>query len=483
MTRRDHGAILPLVLVVTFVLALVVVGVANYTATTLRYGQVVESRADRLASADAAMADAIEQLQLRRNLGPLCSAFGGDGDGVSAPFPQKVNGVDVTVNCKIVGGKLPPLNGWAIVITGEVAPGEYSFEFSNGGTPEIGGPVYVNEPRNTKMEFGKDTTIFEGDLWYPDASCANAGGKDPTDINFAPSPLKFGSGAGEVDNNLLFSPNTRGMYCLNRTWKDLFGQDGPVPADLTALPTPDPLGDDLTYPGCRVFSPGVYLTKPDLGEFNYFRSGNYEFADIGLLKLFKQVVHFGHDSTLAGTYPITDNSDECDYVRQNDADTGATLYTSGSTQIDIGTQSKFEISRREQTYVRPNGEITRSLVAFQVLDSLLASDESLIVVKSGQNAEFASNGLFWAPKSSLLFETVPGNKAAVLHGGAVLGRFKGKIATDGYRVMDVLTSGSDTKLLLTAVAKDDRGETSVRVVADYRPANGKTAVNSWRVVD
>jgi hypothetical protein len=481
-SRRDHGAVLPLVLVVTIVLALVVVAIASYTATTLRYGRIVEERADRIASADAAMADAIEQLELRRNLGALCSTLAGDGAGVSVPFPQKVNGVDVTVNCKIVGGTLPPVDGWAMVITG-LGPGGVplpaapSFEFTLGGLPEIGGPIYVNDPTTDWMRFSSETTIVEGDIWYPDDSCADAGGKDPGDINFARSTLS-------VDGDLNFDPTTRGVYCLNQSWVDLFG-NGPTPdlANLAALPPPAP-PDTTTSPGCTVFSPGVYTTQPVLGNNNYFRSGNYEFRNIGKLRLSGQAVHFGHEPLLAGSYPITENT-ACDYARQNDADTGgATLYTSGNTQVALDPNSSFEISRKAQAYVRLNGTASTSLVSLQVLDSSLTSTQSLIEASPGAKKQFAAHGVLWAPNSSILFDTIPTQKAAAFRGGAVIGRFEGGVSASasGF-VIGVPTTTSNTKLLLTAVATDGRGETSVRVVADYRPTSGETAVNSWRVVD
>lgn len=478
--RTDRGAVLPLVLVVTVVLALVVVAVAGYTSSALRYGKVVESRADRIASADSAMSDAVEQLELRRPIGALCSTFAGDGAGVSVPFPQQVNGVDVTVNCKIVGGTLPPVDGWALVITGlgpggaALPPGTRSFEFTNGGTPEIGGPVYVHDPTTSRMTFSKTTTIVEGDIWYPDSGCANAGGKNPSDINFERSTVP-------VDGNLKFDPTSRSVYCLNQSLLDLFGATGPTP-DLAGLPM-NPPSDTTTSPGCTMFSPGVYTTQPVLGNNNYFRSGTYEFRNIGKLEVKGSAVHFGHDPTLAGTYPVTDNS-ACDYARQNDAPTGATLYTSGNTQIDLQANSAFEISRRSQGYNRPGGAVSSSLVSFQVLSSSLTSSQSLIEASSGAKKEFAAHGLVWAPHSSVLFDTVPTQKAAALRGGAVIGRLVGGVtaSASGF-VIEVPSPTSNIKVLLTAVATDDQGETSVRVVADYRPTSGETAVNSWRVVD
>lgn len=165
---RDRGAILPLVLVVSVVLSVVVVAVATYTTAELRYSQVAEDRAGRIASAQGAMDDALEQLSLRSS---LCTTAAG-ATGIEVPFPETVNDSDVVVKCQVVGGTLPPTDGWAIVITGNGAPDDSSptFEFTKGGKPEINGPVFLSDPG--RSTFGQPTTIVEGDVWYPDSDCA-----------------------------------------------------------------------------------------------------------------------------------------------------------------------------------------------------------------------------------------------------------------------------------------------------------------------
>jgi hypothetical protein len=52
---RDRGSVLPLVLVIAVVLSAVAIGLAKYATSGLRYADVVEQRADRLAAADGAM--------------------------------------------------------------------------------------------------------------------------------------------------------------------------------------------------------------------------------------------------------------------------------------------------------------------------------------------------------------------------------------------------------------------------------------------
>ena len=80
--RREHedaGSILPLVIVGTFVISMVVVAVTTYATADLRYAQVVEDRADRLAAADGGLRYGVEKL---RNFQTLCSTAAGTGGGL-----------------------------------------------------------------------------------------------------------------------------------------------------------------------------------------------------------------------------------------------------------------------------------------------------------------------------------------------------------------------------------------------------------------
>jgi hypothetical protein len=454
---RDRGAILPLALVVTVVLGIVVAGVATYTTTTLRYGQVVEARAGRIASAQGALDDTLEQLALQN---PICSTAG--STGIDLPFPESVNGASVVVNCRVVGTSLPAADGWAIVVTGEGAPDDGSdlFEFSLGGKPEINGPVYLEDP--TRSSFQQPTTIVEGDLWYPDTPCAET---DPgnTGIQFASSSLTLAK--------LSFDPSTRGFYCINRTWDQLFGTSGPPPSpDIATLPT-DPAHS--TVGSCRVFEPGRY-TSLGLGSSNYFRSGVYVFDDVGLVSLQNRTITMGHSDRQG--FPAIDNS-ACDSVRIADSTDGATVYTRGDTRFESRANSGFEVSGRRQ------GGANGSIVALQVLDSSLGYGIPLVSADNGAKKEASFQGLLWAPYNSLVFETVPAQKAAVLRGGAIVASFRGGIsaAATGF-LIQVDTSEADVVLLLESTALDHRGSSTVRAVAEYRPSSGELAVRSRRVV-
>ena len=78
--RRDSGSVLPIVLVIVVVLGVVVVATAKYATSTLRYGQVVEHRTDRLSAAEGGIVDIIDRID--NNQLPLCStAVGGTSRG------------------------------------------------------------------------------------------------------------------------------------------------------------------------------------------------------------------------------------------------------------------------------------------------------------------------------------------------------------------------------------------------------------------
>jgi hypothetical protein len=452
----DRGSILPMVLVVVVVLAVVVTGIATYAAGTLRYGQVVEARAGRIAAAQGALDDALEQLALQN---PICPTAG--TAGLDIPFPEPINGTSVVVNCRLAGTSLPTSDGWALVVTGAGAPASGNiFEFTLGGQPEISGPVYLQFP--FRSSFQHETTLVEGDLWHPDTPCAETG--SGSGIQYAGSPIAI--------PNLTFDPSTRGYYCINRTWDELFGTTGPaVSPDVASLPT-NPAWS--TSGSCRVFEEGRY-TSLDLGANNYFRSGVYVFDDVGLVTLQNRTITMGQTDRQG--FPIVDNS-ACDAVRTADSADGATLYTRGDTQFRSRANSGLEISGRQQ------GGADGPVVGLQVIDSSLGYATPLLTADNGAQKEAAFHGLLWAPYNSLVFDTVPAQKAAMLRGGAVVASFRGGISAAGSGfVIEIETSESDGVLVLEATATDDRGSNTVRAVAQYRPSSGDLAVNSRRVLD
>ena len=479
---RDRGAVLPIVLVIVVVLGVVVVATATYATTNLRYGQVVESRADRLSAAQAATDDAIEQLRLQRPIS-LCGGAGGTGTGVNYDFPEVINGSTVQVSCRLVNGSLPNNDGFALVITGHnMNLGGPTFDLDNGGEPEIRGPIYIHDP--SRIELKQDTTIFEGDLVYQDTVATSAlEGTDPCDVDPDTSiPLQFDrvSFNPPIDK-LVFDPSVRGLFCVNKSWSQLFSAPPTDPA-LGSLGAPA-IYQDLTNPldpseECRVFSQGRYTnaaTELPLADNNYFRSGVYHFDNLGLIELAsKQVLTFGN-ANLAGFPAITNT--ECEWVRSTDSTDGAIVYTSGSTSFRlVSNPSGIDVSGRE---------IEGQRVALHALATSLDPElAGLIESDNGNGREAALHGQLWAPHSSLLFLTIPSKKSAILRGGAVIAAIRGKVSaagTDGF-LIEVSSSSSSGDLQIDAVATNADGSTTVRSILDYRTSNGDTAVLSRRVI-
>jgi hypothetical protein len=470
--HRDDGAILIIVLVISLVLSVVVVSVAKYTTTALSYGRVSEARTHRVAAAQAAMDDAIERLELKRS---LCGTLSGtSAQVINGQFPV-LDGAQAKVTCQLVSGQLPPSDGWAIVITGQgVAAGTDTLVTEAGGQPTIEGPVYTHAYQ--RINLSKPTTLLKGDLWYLDATCSGGTAGDASDVHFTRSGITVAK--------LNFDPTTRGSYCTNQTWQNLFNQVPPTDtlAAVTATVPAAPLADGPQPGTCKVFYPGHYTlaNKPVLAANNYFVSGDYYFDNIGTLNLAGTKMTMGNMSTAADfAYPLleeNDAADACHGERVADNTDGATLYIGGNTQIAAANQSGFEVSRRQ------HGAF---YVSMQVVNSTLPVTTPVIASDPGSNKDIALNGLVWAPYSSIDFGTVSAKKDAAIRGGAVVAKFTGTIsnAPGGGFLIKVPTSEASIKLLLESTAILNGSSTTVSVVADYRPTTGQLAVNSWRVVN
>ncbi len=471
-SRRDVGGILPMVLVVSVVLGAVVLAVASYTSTTLRYGTIVEERADRLAAAEAAMNDALERLRI---VDELCTTSSGAGQLINPDFPA-INDVPVGVTCTTFGGELPPSDGWAIVVTGQgpaAATAPFTFITDAGGNPVLEGPVFVHDP--TKIKF-KSTTIKNGSLWYTGNEECTGGAPGDTELYFRDSAIAI--------PNLGFDPATRKVFCVNRSWLELFSTTPPIPDFGPPLVSRD--GTPAAEVGeCKVFEPGVYAALPQTGAENYFRSGVYLFDNLGMWDIKQDHVTFGSmDPNVDHIFPVLPMHPDCETARSQDLESipedvsgafGATVYLGGSTRIYVRAGGQFEIGGREQ------GDY---IVALHALPSSAAAAPTLLETQSGGQKDSAFSGLVWAPQSRIEIGTVSVSKDAAFRGGMVVGMFEGTVSNSGNDtfLIRVPTTRSIVKLLLEAVATgDDGGITTIRVIAEYRPSRGDLAVNSWRV--
>jgi Tfp pilus assembly protein PilX len=459
----DRGLVLPLVLVVTVVLGLTVAALARYGTVTARYGQVTETRADRLAAADGAMRDAIERLRVGR---PMCTTQLGSG-GYGTEFPQEINGASATVTCQKLGIGVTAVTAWALVVTGEGVPDGTSTlesQSGNGQDKRIGGPVYVETAED--IDLAAAVRIVEGDLYHSWSGCPSEGTTTDLDIN-----------------RLEFEPaDVRSTICTKKNWKTVFGEAGPPLPDMSSI-VERSWNDYVDYGGCRVFAPGKYTGTPQLSDGgNYFQSGDYWFVD----SVFEPTkngtrITAGFPDASANVVQGIPN-DSCDAARTADpfkATPGATFYLDGSSRIDI-TKGAFEILPRKKALASG----AAYYVAVQALagSDLTWNSDPIVATKEGNNKEFSIGGLIWAPRAKMVLGNVTNDSVVAIRGGAVVANIEiGASASITGFVIEVPTSPSKQMLLLTSTAIKN-GDTTIRAMVEYRPPK-EVAVVSWRIVN
>jgi hypothetical protein len=473
--RRDRGSVLPIVLVVSVVLAVVVVAVAEYSATTLRYGGVVEDSADRLATANGAMDNALEEFERGASACTLTAlAIGG---GYTYTLADTINGMFPTVTCQVVGGQLNVVDALAAIVTGEGVPaGDPLLLVFNGGGSEnarktLTGPVYLaREPSDTSMDLDGLLTIREGDLWYTNSVCPTT----PT-----------------LPSRLTISPDGYGTRCRTESWLTLFAdRKPPVPDNLASLPTgtASPGVAHATANGtCYVWEPGYYAAVPSLAanSYNYFRSGVYYFASgqMDISKRYVQMGHPGDDGPSLPGDPDSFTNNPCyerwhDPVHEPDA-LGASVYLGGDARFYIPTNGgSLEISGRTHAGYS---------IGVQALEpgdpgfgeSTVGLSPALIY-SDGNNADVAVHGLVWAPYAWVDLRVVNSSVGA-LTGGVVVAKLTvGTPANTPGFVLSVQTQPSTIDYAITTTAVND-GSTQVRTYLTYR-TDGFYELTSRRVV-
>ena len=469
---NDRGAILPMVLVITVVLSVIVSAVASYATTGIRYGQVVEGRADRLAAADGGMRYAVGRLG--QGDARLCG-LGGDHI-IDAP---DINGSTVEVTCTPVGNGFDNTNGWALVLTGEGLPAGGDLVTTLGAassTRYIEGPVYMNE-----LEFGGGSPVeFQrAQLLHTSADC---------------------SVPGVIPSFVSFDSTSLGVSCTTRPWSRATSgtvwsaDEDPVTGLFTepnigVLPTNVLNGSvdytDFTADGspCRVFQPGHYTVMPDLESNNYFMNGNYIF-DGFTLAISNQQMTAGQAFSDAGVTPAGDDqflaNTACNDVLPLDVPTGVltagvTFYMQNGASFEVNNNGTLEVLRRKQG---------AAYVSVHVLDNSFAWNDTVIRQGPGTNKDMVMHGLVWAPESQIVFQRIANAADGQMLGGGVLSNIAvGSAAGVNGFVISVEPSDLHGKLQLESVAVSSDGTTTIRSIVDYRPSTKFLAVTSWQVVD
>ncbi len=464
---RDDGAILPIVLVIATTLSVVVMSTATFVTADLRYGRVVEARADRLAAADGGLRYGIEKL---RNFQTLCTTKAGSGGGFTTIFPPEINGATAEVTCRRVGNGISDVQGWGVVVTGSGVPaGQTLFTTQGAGgssdnVKTFSGPVFVADP--SRIDLQAKLEIKNGDLWYTSSNC-----DVPTAVP-------------EIDSGYLaFTPDFfRGPLCTELKWDTgLFSAPtgGTVPT-APANPAPVPTV------GCTVFGPGKYTSPPQLGDDNYFLAGDYYFENV-TIDLQNQSLIAGFPANSGDTAKIASASCAAAQAADKQATLlaggrgGATFYLGGSSKLNVLNGGELEIFRRKQ------GNTYLSILALDApgagyIASSLSFNAWILETKSGSNNDVAIHGLLWAPHTSVRLGNITNAANGQLLGGLVVATLDTQASASASAfAIGIESNPVDVKLLLISTATKDGAKTSIRAVIQYRPDNKDLAINSWRV--
>ncbi len=475
--RRETGAILPLVLVMSIVITMIVAALATYVATGLRFGNVAEARADRLAAADGGLRYGIERLGNSQY--PAClSNLGNVGHTIE--FPAQVNGAQVKVTCQKASGGISDIKAWAIVVTGADVPTGLPMltSQSGGGGPQklLGGPVWVTDPDRSRTDLQAPVTVENGDIWYYREDCPNA--------------------TLDLDEDLSFTPAFRGTQCIDKPWDEIYDVPCPKSAadpevcDWTVAPVPQteaPPPDIASVPGCTIFSPGMYTTPPALSKNNYFRAGEYYLVDFTWNITDATVVAgFANTDLLYGDQQFLANAPCADatFADANSGSTpGATFYLGGTARIEIGTKGGLEILRRAQGADFVSIQALRDMPAPYV-NSSLDYKTDILWTQSGNNSDLALHGQAWAPYASMTFGNVTNSANGQILGGAAFATIHLQASASASAfVIRVETSPTVYSLLLKSVATLDGRSTTMHAVVQVDDQGNPLAVSSLRVVD
>jgi len=471
----DRGSVLPMVLVFMVVISMVVVAVADYTTTGLRYGRVVEARADRLSAADGGLRYAIQKLERVGN--HECPQID----------PPDINGAAVTLTCTPVGATFGDTEGYALVLTGESLPPGQALVDAQGAASvakRISGLVYMN-----RLDFSLQAPMqFEnGQLQYSVTASNPSADPCPTThvMRNDGSPINTSSPGADVR----FTADHFGVVCTTQPWSrsanpidnpttQFVNEQGkfsePDRADLSALP----LNPGTTTNGsCRVFRPGRYTVAPTLGNYNYFLSGNYLFDGVTVSVASSKVTAGRAVAESNQAIPNTAcinaiNGDPVTNVTQ----AGATFYLQNGARFEVLQNGTLEIMRRKQG---------RRFVSIHVLDNSLLWNQDVLLQGPGSNKDMALHGMVWAPRARITFSNVANIAKAQLLGGAVVSNIKVDSAAGAAGLVISVEPGDITGLLQldSTATTPDGGTTTIRSIVDYRPSTKYAAATSWRVLD
>jgi hypothetical protein len=412
--ENDKGVALILALVIVAVVAVTVSAIAMYASTNLRQVPEAEARMRRQTAVDNALRYAVDQIRM----GNTSCLIDPANPTVALP-PISLDGVEVEVTCEIVDGEPAEAHRWAIVLTGEGADpvsarltpsaidaNAFAFE-------RIDGAVFVvpaDDP-SASVDRVNQTSVRNNPLFVNDDDCTSPSAPVLDDLTVQPAGV-FGS------------------LCVQSPWwvvaptphvpTELSSSDFPIRYGHVSLADNPASGSFVDVGSCRVFSPGRYMTVPDVPVLSaaYFTSGNYLF-DLSDAPL--PVIWIRDGMTVTAGTPNPDNWDpgtpegvrtsnllpnpDCQAAQNTDAALagvvghGAAFYMANTSRLRV--EGSFEIHAR--TVVDPANPNRRSYVSIQALCAPTDGDESCTSTATDSNGVIAH-----APPGDLPYLTVGG---------------------------------------------------------------------------
>ena len=454
-SKGEDGAVLALSLVFLVVFAVLIAALLGQVSVNLQTTGVVQSRADRNYTTDAAIERSLQILRLD----PTKCTDAAETRLLTQFLNPKntTNPRKATVTCQVSGstGVLPGANGWAAIITGNLAK-------DAGGSANLNGPVYVGGGISAG-----GSLIDEGGSVYQDQGSCPA--TQPSGLTVRPTPPYR-------------------WQCTSIATPD-------APHVLPAVPTAVGIPDPPTVGGCTIFKPGHYTAAPQLGARNYFISGVYYFDNVG------PWAGNGGDEVVGGNNPSDPTNTGPGSINPCVADPEAADRAPGSHGSGYGVQwifggnSRLELKNNDKIllHTRAPGRTetaTTPGISLQTVGAnppagYTSTDPNLEVVatKAGHPG-FASYGLIYAPHADISISGPVGNTG--LGNGIVVRNLAIKLSNGGNNAFQIGLGSSATgrrfvELKAVATSSGEANLVSRAVVEIRNTTNPPTVVvRSWR---
>lgn len=423
--QRDEGAVLVLVLAFLGAVGVVVLALLSQTGVAVKNTVVVGDFGKKVYSADSALDVALEAVQNDATLCPEKSAT----PTVITTGLVVDPGVDpVTVTCKTTAGSSGGYGGYSIVTTDGASATSLATQSS--GSKKVGGSVFVAGGSDLK----KQVEITGGDYTQAGTPCPVSG----ADVSVTPPHTVF-CGPRATPTRTVLAPAVPGAV--------------------------NPAPDTVSIPGCSVFSPGRYTSKPVLNaNRNYFKSGVYYFDFAGAWNIDKTSVVGG----TAGTE--TTNLDAPCLLEAAPAGNGVTWVFRGSAAMTVSNAARVELYSRRP--VTPDG--TPQVSVFVEGTRIGSAIDQL-----NGNPQVVFHGLVYSPQASV-GTNATGSVSFYMLNGVVASRLLLQSVGDGLLVST--GEGATTRSVVleaTASKAGDPRKIVARAVGTVQPDGTLRVLSRW----